>query len=202
MEISATSSGALSLPYVIRALRARVAAWGGVRLLETVLVLLLDRRLGEIGRRVEGMLARFRAGIVWRRKAGSRALARVEAVSADGGSAPPRKRVWPSRFGWLVLVGRHEAAGLSAQLRSVLSSPEMVALLQAAPQARRVLLPLCRALAIEAELLRPGEVVVPKPKAAPKPRVRKPRPKVDWGRIPLPRGMLSAARRQGFGKIR
>ena len=40
----------------------------------------------------------------------------------------------------------------------------------------------------------PGEVV-----PVVKVRVRRPRAVVDWGRIPLPRGVLSAARRQGFG---
>jgi len=32
-------------------------------------------------------------------------------------------------------------------------------------------------------------------------RVRRARVPVDWGRIPWPRGVLSAARRQGFGKV-
>jgi len=32
-------------------------------------------------------------------------------------------------------------------------------------------------------------------------RVRKPRVPIDWGRIPLPRGVLAAAKRQGFGKV-
>jgi hypothetical protein len=43
-----------------------------------------------------------------------------------------------------------------------------------------------------------AEVVVPVVKV----RVRTKRPPVDWGRIPLPRGVLSAARRQGFGRVR
>ena len=80
----------------------------------------------------------------------------------------------------------------------------MVALLEAAPQAARILRPVCRMLAIETSLLRPGVVVEAKPLVAvtvAKKRVRKRRPPVDWGRIPLPRGVLSAARRQGFGKI-
>ena len=65
--------------------------------------------------------------------------------------------------------------------------------------------PVCRALAIDPALLRPllpGEVAPVASVPEVKPRVRKPRPKVDWGRIPLPRGVLAAARRQGFGKIR
>jgi len=79
----------------------------------------------------------------------------------------------------------------------------MVALLKAAPQAMRVLRPLCRALAIETDLLRPGQApTAPKPARIRAARVRKPRVPFDWGRIPLPRGLLSAARREGYGKLR
>jgi hypothetical protein len=65
--------------------------------------------------------------------------------------------------------------------------------------------PVCRMLAIEMSLLRPlaeGRVAVAAVVREVKARVRKPRPKIDWGRIPLPRGVLAAARRQGFGKVR
>jgi hypothetical protein len=83
----------------------------------------------------------------------------------------------------------------------------MVALLVACPQAGRVLLPVCRMLAVETSLLRPGvagavaSVAVVVAEEEVRKRVRKPRAPVDWGRIPLPRGVLSAARRQGYGKI-
>jgi len=75
-------------------------------------------------------------------------------------------------------------------------------LLKATPQAARILRPVCRMLGIETSFLQPG-VVMPEPVVrVPKLRVRKPRPKLDFGRIPLPRGVLSAARRAGFGKDR
>ena len=78
---------------------------------------------------------------------------------------------------------------------------EMVALLMASPAAGRVLQPICRMLGIETSVLRP-EVVVPVRVVVE--RVRKVRMKVavakPW-RIPLPRGVLSAARRAGYGKI-
>jgi hypothetical protein len=84
----------------------------------------------------------------------------------------------------------------------------MVALLLAAPRAGRILRPVCRMLAVDMSLLLPGTAGAA-PEVAPedvpvvvRKRVRAPRPRVDWGRIPLPRGVLSAARRQGFGKIR
>jgi hypothetical protein len=84
----------------------------------------------------------------------------------------------------------------------------MVALLVAAPQAARILRPLCRMLAVETAVLRPRVAgaaadvdpveIIPVVKK----RVRRPRVPVDWGRIPLPKGVLAAARRQGFGKVR
>jgi hypothetical protein len=82
----------------------------------------------------------------------------------------------------------------------------MVALLLASPQARRILRPVCRMLAVDAALLRPravGEaaVLAAEVVAVVKVRVRKPRVPIDWGRIPLPRGVLAAAKRQGFGKV-
>jgi hypothetical protein len=78
----------------------------------------------------------------------------------------------------------------------VLQSPEMAALLAASPQAGRILRPLCRALAFEL----PG--LPPRPKAKPRPRrPRAARPKPEPFRIPLPRGVISAARRAGFGKV-
>ena len=86
--------------------------------------------------------------------------------------------------------------------------PEMVELLLAAPQAARILRPVCRMLAVDARLLRPrpegaAEVVPADVVEVVRARVRKRvvRAPVDWGRIPLPRGVLAAARRQGFGKV-
>ncbi len=220
MERLSPSSDTFSLSCVISALRERVGAWGARGVLGRALMFLLYRRLGEIGQRIERMMARFRAG---HRLGRAPREAAAKAVSCDGpavtqpgadelsgvtgicGTAmrPGRvARVWPGRFGWLVWAAGYEAAGLGSQLRAVLGTPDMIALLQASPQAARILRPLCRALAIETDMLRPGAVKVPRPPKPPRPaRVRKPRPKIDFGRIPLPRGMLSAARRQGFGKL-
>lgn len=217
MELGSASSDAFVLSAVICALRARVAAWGASGVLAQAVMFLLHRRLGEIALRMEQMVARFRAGRLVLRAPRAVVVPNVVGAEVDcstsramtGENGPcvvPHRsrqaRVWPGRFGWLVWAAGYEAAGLSSQLRAVLGSEEMIALLQAAPQARRVLLPLCRALAIETDLLWPGVArVAPGPKAVLRPRVRKVRVKLDLGRIPLPRGVLSAARRQGFGKM-
>ncbi len=209
MDLTPPAHASVTLACVIFSLRERVAAWGARGVLAQVVMHLLYRRLGEIGLRVERALARFRAGRVAVRDVALTAGDPGAARGGTGGCADdPRpcsvrgKRVWPGRFGWLVLAGSYEAAGLSGQLRFVLSQPEMVALLTAAPQLVAVLRPLCRALAIETAVLRPGVAVAPaveRPMRAK--RARKKRPKLDLGRIPLPRGVLSAARREGYGKM-
>jgi hypothetical protein len=81
----------------------------------------------------------------------------------------------------------------------MLEEPEMKALLAAVPQARRVLAPVCRMLALEPALLGvvPPVVVAERVSGVKKVRVR-PEP----FRTPFPRGVLSAARREGFGRLR
>jgi hypothetical protein len=101
----------------------------------------------------------------------------------------------PRRFGWLVKAGTHEAAIVGLKMVAVLSTPEMAEMLASSEQARRVLRPLCRALAVELPW------TVDKVRVEGTPRRRKPRVKPEPFRIPLPRGVLSAARRQGFGKM-
>jgi hypothetical protein len=167
-------------------------------LLSGALILLLYRRLGGICADFERLSQRFQAGRLWRMA--TRAESRVAGLRRRGAV----ECGWPARFGWLVLIARHHAAVYGVQLRAILERPEMVELLIAAPQAARILRPVCRMLAVEARLLRPrpaGVVAACEVSVAVVARVRKPRVAVDWGRIPLPRGVLSAARRQGFGKV-
>ena len=194
MNSSALPSPYQTLSVVIRALRGEVGGWTVRKLLSDVLALLLYRRLGEILGKIERLATRFQAGLL--RLHGPRTGAVVRGAAKKGA------RIWPGRFAWLVRVAGYQAAGYGCQLRHILEQPEMVELLKASPQAARILRPVCRMLAIETSLLRPG-VVVPEPVIrVRKPRVRKPRVPIDFGRIPLPRGVLTAARRQGFGKDR
>jgi len=179
---------------VLGALRGAVGGWTVRGVLSHVLALLLYRRLGEVCRKIERLAARFQAGQLWRREAQTRAGARAAAKTGA--------RIWPGRFAWLVRAAGYQAAGYGCQLQHILGQPEMVELLKASPQAARILRPVCRMLAIETSILRPG-VVVPEPVVrVRKPRLRKPRIPIDFGRIPLPRGVLSAARRQGFVRDR
>ena len=109
----------------------------------------------------------------------------------------------PLRFGWLMGVMPYEAAGYAGQMQTVLAEPEMAALLRDVPQARRILGPVCRMLGVEIPGLLPvvtdGVAVVPVT-ASERTRVARAPEVMDRGRVPLPRGVLAAARRQGFGK--
>jgi len=192
MNSSAPLSPYLSLSAVLRALRAELGGWTVRGLVGHVLALVMFQRLGEICRKIERLAVRFQAGRLWKR-------APQTATRTVGKSGA---RIWPGRFGWLVRAASGQAAGYGAQLRHILEQPEMVELLKATPQAARILRPVCRMLAIETDVLRPG-MVKPEPVVRViKPRIRKPRNPIDFGRIPLPRGVLSAARRAGFGRDR
>ena len=175
-------------------LRGLLAALGAVGL-EPVLALLFYRRMGGIALRIERMLARFRAGRLWRvmhRVTEQRRCRRM----AGRGPALPRG------FGWLVRAGGHHAAGFGAQLLHLIDEPDMAELLAASPEAGRILRPLCRALAVEL----PATEARPRKTAAAcgeRPISRRPRrAAAEAFRIPLPRGVLAAARREGFGKDR
>lgn len=186
---------------MVRGLRHEVAAWGGRGWLCTALTLLLHGRLGVLCATMERLAARFAAGSVWRR---------VAAADTGARAVPARRAasVWPRRRAWLVRLVGWRAVGYGTQLPAVLAQPEMVALLAACPQAQRALRPLCRMLAVDTGLLRPGSGCGAQMAAgvgdeiAVVTQAHPPRERVGFGRIPLPRGLLSAARREGFGKLR
>jgi hypothetical protein len=197
VELLAAPSPFLDLLIVLRNLRGGIGGWCVRGLVGSALGILLFGRLGAVMLRMERMTARFLAGGLWRiegRVGGARAAA--------SGVGRREARVWPGGFGWLVRMVGWQAAGYGSQLRAVLTTPEMVALLTASPEAGRVLRPVCRLLGIESSVLRPGVAVVEKPVRAAAVRVRKPRvtEAAPW-RIPLPRGVMAWARREGFGKI-
>ena len=174
-----------ALRLILHGLRAALGGWG----LEAQLGILIYRRVGEAAGRIERLLIRFRAGRLWRRK---------QRTAVQRPSAQRRVRAEPAlprRFGWLVRACGYRAAGFGSQLQTVLQSPDMAELLAAAPQAGRILRPLCRALAFE------WPTPEPKPEKVKTPRVRKPRPKPEPYKIPLPRGVISWARREGYRGI-
>jgi hypothetical protein len=168
---------------IMLGLRAALGLFG----LEAAQAVLMHRRIGRLAGQIERMLARFRAGRLWR----------INGRPVRLGAFGCAERTLPRRLGWLVRAGGHRASVFGVQIETLLRSPEMTELLAAAPQAARILRPLCRALAVEV----PGLSAPPSTEERARRVVRRrPKPRPEPFRIPLPRGVLSAARRQGFGK--
>ncbi len=175
-----------SLRMILHGLRAVLEACG----LDAALGIVLYRRIGTTLGRIERMLVRFRAGRLW-------TLPQRGAAARRTGCGASGARV-PRRFGWLVQAGGYQAAGFGSQLQALLNEPDMAGLLAASPQARRVLRPLCRALAVGL----PGSLAKSPSAKSVSVRQRRTRVLPEPSRIRLPRGVMTAARRQGFGKDR
>ncbi len=169
------------LRMILAGLRALMGYWG----LEGQLAILLYNRTGRTFARFERMLVRFRQGKL------RMGMPRQTTVRRSGASAC-RGPDLPRKFGWIVGPGGYRAMGYRSQLVHLLTTePEMMAMLDTYPQARRVLRPLLRALGVD-EL-----AWVPTPPRPPKPRMpRKPRPKPEPFKIKLPRGVITWARRE------
>ena len=127
---------ALTLDGLCRKVAARVA--GGM--MATWMILLVWQRVRRVERQILRLLERFRSG---------RLVVRVAGVTRSGGVRVRRSGAGlPRRFGWLLPLVPQEAAGFASQLGVLLDEPEMVGLLAASAQARRVLAPLCRMLGV------------------------------------------------------
>ncbi len=191
MDSAPALSSANTVSANLRMIRCALLAALGAWRLEPVLALVLYGRIGTTLRRIERMLVRFRAGKLWR--VTQREFAQRRLVCRKPTLGMPR------RFGWLVQIGGHQAACVGSQLQAVLNTPEMADLLAASAQAGRILRPLCRALAVEL----PGKISASATERAEMtPRRLMPRAAPERFGIPLPRGVLAAARRAGFGKAR
>ena len=110
----------------------------------------------------------------------------------SGGPRPGRRPGTPNRLpsdpAWLIKLVP-EAAASACQLRSLLTDPEVLALLAAAPTAMlRPLRSLCRMLDVELPIPRPPRPARPKPPAKPAKPAKQPRhPRYVFGlRYPPP----------------
>ncbi len=189
MDQSPALSPAEVISAQLRLILRGVMAVLGVWRLDVVQMRLVHRRFSATFLGIERLLVRYRAGTL-------RRMAPRDNSPRQRGCRPVAVCL-PRRFGWLVQAGGYQAACFGSQLQVVLNTPEMVALLADAPQARRMLRPLCRALAMEWTRT-PKTAVQSDAKLR---RKRAKRPAFEPFRIPLPRGVLAAARRQGFGKM-
>ncbi len=150
------------------------------------LILLLWPRLNRLAARFASLAARVAAGT---------ATPRQRTLPRPAGARPrkPYARL-PRRFGWLLRLEREAAAAAGSQLRHLLADPEMADILAAAPQAGRLLRPLCRMLGVQ-----------PPPALAPAPRRSRPRTAPNHAAAapaappsgPPPRGSGEVLRRAG-----
>ena len=147
-SLSVADRMALTLDGLGRAVAGRVLE----AVMTAAMIVLVWQRVRRVERQMRGMLARFRTGRL-------RVVASPR-VGGRGGCAGARGGRLPLRFGWLLPLVPGEAACFAGQLQAVLAEPEMVALMAAAPQARRVMRPVLRMLGIAVVVL-PGGVARP-----------------------------------------
>lgn len=184
----------------LSALSRAVAACHGRGLMDVAMIVLVWTRVRRAEVAFLALLERIRSG---RFRGG---WCRVAVVTGAGNrvSALPLRGPLPRRFGWLMGVMPYEAAGYASQLRTVLAEPEMAVILRDVASARRILGPLCRMLGVEIPGVGPAVARAAVDDAGAmlgRVRVARVRKVLDFGRIPLPRGVLAAARRQGYGKM-
>ncbi len=174
------------------------ASAGVSRPLSGPLLVLLWTRLQHVSQRLAALAARAAAGrALTRRRVAPLTPARRVPPAPWAPPLAPSPRL-PHKFAWLVRLVP-EAACYGSQLRHLLTAPEMAALLAASPQARRLLRPLCRMLAVAPPPDRPdpadpsasdAATAPPRPRAAPaEPQSAAARGRTPpaWARIAGPR---------------
>jgi hypothetical protein len=107
--------------------------------------------IGRTARRFDRVMARLAAGQLHP----ATPRARTARPPSPRETTPRPPRGYPTNRDWLLAALRHEAAGYGSQLNHLLSEPETAALIAAAPQAARLLRPLCRMLGISPAAIRP-----------------------------------------------
>jgi hypothetical protein len=171
-----------SFATILTDLRAAIAAKAARNRTLTALLVLVWSRLARLQTRLERLIAHWRAGTL--------------PAPRPSRAGQPRKHTpkpnFPTAPAWLVARVGYTAAAFGSQLQHALSDPDLAAFLTAAPQANRLLRPLCRMLGIEPpiKLRRTPRPIRPAPP---------PRPKPTPFRVPLPKGLGLSRRRRYFG---
>jgi hypothetical protein len=154
------SRGMLNFTSVLTGLQAAIAVVAARERALTVLLVAVWGRIGRISARLERLIALWRAG----------KLPKVRSWHGRVPGTPANKPVseFPAVPAWL-LVAVRDAAPIAARLENLLSEAECAAFLAAAPQAARLLRPLCRMLGVGVAPPRVGKVraVWQAPKSAP-----------------------------------
>ncbi len=179
---AAATTPAETFAGILTGLRNAIAAAAAKNPLARLLLVLLWSRLGRLARRFIALAARVEAGTAAPRPR------RASPHPAEKRARPPYQRL-PRRFAWLPpqVPG---AAAFGSQLQYWLATEEMAAILAAAPQAGRMLRPLCRMLGV-----RPPPALAPPPRPA-----RTPAPDCRPAARPSPAAPRSRPPRGGAGR--
>jgi hypothetical protein len=150
----------LNFTTILTGLQAAIAVVAARERALTVLLVAVWGRIGRISTRLERLIALWRAGML--------PAPRVRQGRVPGTQVNKPVLAFPATPAWL-LVAVRDAAPFGARLESMLSEAECVAFLAAAPQARRLLRPLCRMLGVGVPAPPVGKVraVWQVPKSAP-----------------------------------
>jgi len=138
---------------ILRDLRGFIAAHMVKDPLRVPLFTLLWTRIGRIATRFETLFAKWQAGTLPKPRPSRANRHRV---------ARPNPRL-PEGRAWVVVHVGYQAANLASQLQHLLADPAMADFLQAAPQAGRILRPLCHMLGIDPPQPPPPPVNAPMP---------------------------------------
>jgi hypothetical protein len=127
-----------SFTTILTGLRAVLAARAATDRALTALLVLVWSRLARLQTRLERLIANWRAGT----------LPTPRPSRAGQPRKPTPKPYLPTTPAWLI-ARVQDAAPFGSQLQHALSDPDLAAFLAAAPQAGRLLRPLCRMLGVE-----------------------------------------------------
>ncbi|MCC6716387.1 MAG: hypothetical protein IT555_00740 [Acetobacteraceae bacterium] len=163
------SSLATLFANILTGLRAAIGAHLGRDRTRADLFMLAWARIGRAAQRFQRLFDRWQAG----------ALPRPRPSRAGRPGTKREKPHFPTGRAWLVAAVGYQAAGHASQLQHFLARPDLADFLAAAPQAGRILRPLCRMLGLTppAMLALP---IRPQPQApqpqAPQPHASRPPP--------------------------
>ena len=153
------------LTAILSGLRAALAPHVNHHTPRTPIFLIAYNRIGRAVRRFQNLFDRWQANT----------LPTPRPARAARATEPRQKPYFPAGRAWLAGTTDHHVRGYASQLQHLLAHPDMAEFLAAAPQAGRILRPLCHMLGVTMPaILLPRSRA--KPEAGPS-RAKPPRPK-------------------------
>lgn len=131
----------LNFSTILSSLQAAIAVVAARDRRLTVLMVAMWGRIARMGRRLERLVAMWRAGTLPDARA-----PHARAPRARPATTATTRPCYPTAPDWLLRTLGHDAAAAGLQLRHLLTDEECVAFLAAVPQAGRILRPLLRML--------------------------------------------------------